>query len=185
MSRALPERPNLDHLKKQAKDLLPELQAAKRGARLADAQHAIATSYGFASWPKLKDHVIALTSASFAGSWTADLERSRRHPANQFRSASLRIREEGGSITIVDTFVLDSGDTHRGENVVIPDGATRATSRDGYLMTASRYSPTAIDVIVMHDGREEGRVRYELIDEGRQLVMTDGTGDMRIVFKRQ
>jgi ankyrin repeat protein len=54
--RPLPERPNLRHLKDQAKDLL------KAGAAdsLADAQFKIARLYGFASWPKLKEHVDSL-----------------------------------------------------------------------------------------------------------------------------
>src|ERR1700675_2872157 len=51
--RPLPDRPNLRHLKDQAKDLL-KTGAAKS---LADAQFQIARLYGFASWPKLKAHV--------------------------------------------------------------------------------------------------------------------------------
>src|ERR1700683_4297266 len=55
-SHSLPERPNLRHLKDQAKDLL------KAGAAesIADAQFKIAREYGFASWPKLKAHVESL-----------------------------------------------------------------------------------------------------------------------------
>lgn len=51
--RPLPERPNLRHLKEQAKDLLRSGAAAS----LTDAQFQIARRYGFASWPKLKAHV--------------------------------------------------------------------------------------------------------------------------------
>jgi ankyrin repeat protein len=49
----LPDRPNLRHLKDQAKDL----SKAGGAASLADAQFQIARLYGFASWPKLKAHV--------------------------------------------------------------------------------------------------------------------------------
>ncbi|MGH8601211.1 MAG: ankyrin repeat domain-containing protein, partial [Burkholderiales bacterium] len=56
MSRQLPEKPNLAYLKKQAKELLRSTQHGK----LADAQHALAKEYGFASWAKLKTHVEAL-----------------------------------------------------------------------------------------------------------------------------
>lgn len=49
----LPDRPNLRHLKDQAKGLLK----AGGAASLADAQLQIARLYGFASWPKLKAHV--------------------------------------------------------------------------------------------------------------------------------
>ena len=60
MSRDLPERPNLDHLKKQAKALLRKLREDNATATLADAQHTLAREYGFASWPKLKTHLEAL-----------------------------------------------------------------------------------------------------------------------------
>src|SRR5258705_1205856 len=52
-TRPLPDRPNLRHLKDQAKELL----TAGAAASLADAQFQIARLYGFASWPKLKAHV--------------------------------------------------------------------------------------------------------------------------------
>src|SRR4051794_36111774 len=51
--RSLPERPNLRHLKDDAKDLLK----AGGAETLSDAQFKIAREYGFASWPKLKAHV--------------------------------------------------------------------------------------------------------------------------------
>lgn len=54
--RPLPDRPNLRHLKDQAKDLL---KAGDAGS-LTDAQFKIARMYGFASWPKLKAHVDSL-----------------------------------------------------------------------------------------------------------------------------
>ena len=57
MSRQLPEKPNLEYLKKQAKELLRSRQQGK----LADAQHALAKEYGFPSWANLKAHVQALT----------------------------------------------------------------------------------------------------------------------------
>jgi ankyrin repeat protein len=56
VSRPLPDRPNLRHLKDQAKDLLKTGKARS----LTDAQFKIARLYGFASWPKLKAHVDSL-----------------------------------------------------------------------------------------------------------------------------
>ena len=76
MSRALPERANLEVLTKQAKDFLRDAKAGDAIARerlrawgpagasdrpkLADCQHALAREYGFASWPRLKAHVESL-----------------------------------------------------------------------------------------------------------------------------
>jgi ankyrin repeat protein len=74
MSRELPAKPNLEHLKKQAKKLLYDFQEGEpaaierflasrspsAGPKLAEAQHVIALEYGFASWPELKEHVDSL-----------------------------------------------------------------------------------------------------------------------------
>src|SRR5689334_17160374 len=70
MSRHLPARPNLEYLKKDAKELLERLQQRDAATQLADAQHALAQEYGFPSWPKLKAHVESLSP--FAGAWTAN-----------------------------------------------------------------------------------------------------------------
>src|SRR5262245_12877736 len=73
--RRLPERPNLDQLKHQAKDLLaawhsgatvegtPERGALRDERRLRDAQKALAQEYGFESWDALRTHVEALVGA--------------------------------------------------------------------------------------------------------------------------
>jgi len=54
--RRLPDRPNLRHLKAQARDLLK----AGTATSISDAQFHIARLYGFASWPKLKAHLESL-----------------------------------------------------------------------------------------------------------------------------
>ena len=72
-SRSLPERPDLEQQKKQAKELLQSFTAgdAEAHARvravlpdksritLADAQFVLAREYSFASWAALKDHIEA------------------------------------------------------------------------------------------------------------------------------
>ena len=64
-SRRLPERPSLEQLRKQAKDLLHERRAAGRPATLSEVQLALARDYGFPSWPKLVHHVEAITVRGF------------------------------------------------------------------------------------------------------------------------
>ena len=66
MFRDLPESPNLDHLKKQAKALLRALKQSNPKAKLTEAQHAVARSYGFASWTKLKAHIESILPAADA-----------------------------------------------------------------------------------------------------------------------
>ncbi|TDE09640.1 ankyrin repeat domain-containing protein [Jiangella asiatica] len=83
----LPERPHLDHLKKQAKRLLRAYRAgdhdamerlraglpaaaglddtalSRLGLRLRDAQSCVAREHGFASWARLRAHVESLSTA--------------------------------------------------------------------------------------------------------------------------
>ena len=61
MPKALPSQPNLDWLKKSAKERLAELRVAEPAAKLHQAQLDIARDYGFASWRALKAHVDALS----------------------------------------------------------------------------------------------------------------------------
>lgn len=77
MSRPLPERPHLDHLRRQAKALRDAARAAEPDAltrlarhlavragaevTLSAAQFVIAREYGFAGWPRLKAEVDART----------------------------------------------------------------------------------------------------------------------------
>lgn len=64
MSQRLPPRPNLAHLKKQAKDVLRICKHRRPAWRLADAQHALARGYGFQSWRDLKLHVESVSEQS-------------------------------------------------------------------------------------------------------------------------
>jgi uncharacterized protein (TIGR03067 family) len=90
----LPARPNLDHLRSQAKSLFEQLKTGERAAaqafidylpkakemtaagvrragfRLADAQSVIARQHGFASWPALSRHVEQLRALE--GEWHFD-----------------------------------------------------------------------------------------------------------------
>jgi ankyrin repeat protein len=56
MSRELPARPSLEFLRKQAK----QIQRTMSMGKLADAQHALASDYGFANWTRLKSYVVTL-----------------------------------------------------------------------------------------------------------------------------
>src|SRR5690348_14563908 len=64
MSRELPPRPNLEHLKKQAKELLRELRQRQPDTLLSDAQHTLARDYGYSSWPALHAHVSSVIDAN-------------------------------------------------------------------------------------------------------------------------
>ena len=89
----LPTRPNLEHLKKQARLLHREFLQGEPAARerfgrsggaaapkLADALHVIACEYGFDNWAKLKSHVGSLSEDPKDGT-----SESQQHLTNVFR----------------------------------------------------------------------------------------------------
>jgi len=55
--KTLPDNPNLDHLRRQAKDLLAGLRDSRTELSLADAQAMLAQRYGFRTWTDLKAEV--------------------------------------------------------------------------------------------------------------------------------
>jgi ankyrin repeat protein len=55
--RTLPDRPDLEQLRKQAKDLRKERLAQGESLRLGDAQRELARNYGFDTWAALTAHV--------------------------------------------------------------------------------------------------------------------------------
>ena len=94
---SLPDRPNLDHLRQQARDLQAAVRAHDSAAvqRIAEfypgadpesftlslAQLVTARSYGFASWPRLKSYV----EAAIAYRWESPVESvNDSDPADQF-----------------------------------------------------------------------------------------------------
>jgi hypothetical protein len=63
MTQALPARPNLDWLKRTAKERLAVLRADDPSTKLHTAQLLVARDYGFKSWRELKSRVDEAASA--------------------------------------------------------------------------------------------------------------------------
>jgi hypothetical protein len=203
MSRVLPANPNLEHLKNQAKDLLRAWQQHEPDAQLADAQHAIARAYGFASWPRLKAHVEALTADSrsraserpFVGAWTANLAASRRHPANPFQAATLQFAVAGDSVTITHTGLGASGQAEHSVNTILANGSEVPSGQSGYVVIARWLGTHILETVAKKDGRIVGQGRYEVSLDGTTLTVSttmpaanaDGWGndfDQVLVFER-
>ena len=185
MSHNLPTHPNLEHLKKQAKDLLHELKQQNPNSQLADAQFALAREYGFASWPKLKAYVESQAAegseqlSPFAGKWKANLSKSKRHPANQFQSATIDFTVEGNVVTITDLVIDESGHAVTGKNTLLVDSVEHAAENgSGYVMTARWNGARIIETEAKKDGQVAGWGKYEVSDDGQTLTIS---GDEQLI----
>ncbi len=186
MSRNLPPHPNLEHLKKQAKDLLHNLQQQNPNAKLADAQFALAREYGFASWPKLKSYVESLlirvepeNANPFVGKWRANLSKSKRHPANQFQSAMIEFKVDGNTVTIIDAVIDESGHEVTANNTILVDGNEHPSENgNGYILVAKWNGPRVIETSATKDGLDVGWGKYEVSKDGKTLTIS---GDEQMI----
>ena len=185
MSRQLPVQPSLDHLRKQAKELLGDLERKNPGAKLADALHAVAREYGFLTWPQLKAHVESVreSASPFVGRWQADISRSTRHPANQFRAATMDFAVAGDSVSITNVVVTDAGREESETHTFVADGRERASNGTGggaagggtatrHLLVARWLGARVLETVDKQDGRVVGRGTYEVSADGRTLTIT-------------
>lgn len=180
MPKKLPARPNLDHLRRQAKTLLSSLETGDKEAvsiirkhlptakdktatqvlaarhRLADAQWAIARMTGFAGWPHLARHVEQLRALE--GIWTfAHLE---------IDGAILRASELAASRILID------GDRFRTES---PEA-----THEGIFNINVETQPHEIDIEFVA-GPEAGNINHGIYRlDGDQLeICLDLNGKAR------
>jgi hypothetical protein len=143
--------------------------------KLADAQYILAGEYGFASWPKLKVFVESLQHAEnvnpFVGKWIANLSKSKRHPANQFQSATIEFSVDGDTVTIVDTLLDESGREQTTRNTILVD-ENEHSSVNGYILIASWIHSHAFETIAKKDGQQVGWGVYEVSADGKILTIS-------------
>jgi uncharacterized protein (TIGR03067 family) len=139
VNKKLPARPNLEHLRSQAKTLLPSLKQTNPKARLADAQLATARQAGFSSWPVLARHVEHLRALE--GDW---------------RFAALEI--DGNAVPanlLTESRILIDGDRFRSES---PEA-----TYDGVFTVDAEQAPPQIDIEFV-EGPEAGNCCYGIYE---------------------
>ena len=128
---SLPDAPNLDWLRKQAKRRLAELRKSNPSAKLADAQFDLARQYGFPSWRALKARVDALgidgrvVDAVRRGDLAALDELLRQHPGKlelripPYEHTLLHAAAQEGRLEVVGYLLnrgLDPNTREKGDN---------------------------------------------------------------------
>src|SRR5262249_17937581 len=157
-----------------AKDLLRDLQQRTPGIQLADAQHAIANQYGFASWPRLKAHVESLPegdsrtaapASPFEGTWIANIAASQRHADNLFRSGTIAFAVAGDAGAISQITIDAAGAELRSQHTIRADGQPAALPGD-YVLTARWIGPHVLETVATKAGEVVGVGTYEVSADG-------------------
>jgi len=163
--RELPDAPNLDWLRKQAKRRLEELQQANPDARLAEAQFELAKQYGFSSWRALKARVDSLTIEGqlIEAAKTGDVQTITTlldaHPgklhirAKPYEWSLLHFAAQNGRLAAVNLLLtrgLDVNTRERGDNTYAMHWAAAA----GHLEVVRRLADAGGDVVGHGDDHE-------------------------------
>jgi ankyrin repeat protein len=157
-SSSLPDAPNLEWLRKQAKRAFDELQKSNPDAKLADAQLGLARQYGFSSWRALKLHVDSLTvdgqlfDAAKKGDVGALTTLLDQHPEKlyvrdkPYEHTLLHLAAYGGQLEAVDLLLkrgLDVNTREKGDNTYAMHWAAAA----GHLDVVRRLADAGGDVV--------------------------------------
>jgi ankyrin repeat protein len=162
---SLPDAPNLDWLRKQAKRTLSELRKTKPAAKLAEAQFELAKQHGFASWRALKAHIdgVTLEGQLFEAAKNGDASElaalvdahpekieSRNKP---YEHTLLHVAAFAGRLENVDLLLrrgLDVNAREKGDNTYAIHWAAAA----GHLDVVRRLADAGGDVVGHGDDHE-------------------------------
>ena len=164
-SESLPDAPNLDWLRKQAKRRLYALRKTNPAAKLADAQFELAEQYGFTSWRVLKAHIDSLTAdgqlfdAAKKGDVGALAALLDKHPEklyvrNQpYEHTLLHLAAFAGHLAAVDLLLkrgVDVNTREKGDNTYAMHWAAAA----GHFDVVRRLADAGGDVVGHGDDHE-------------------------------
>ena len=162
---SLPDNPNLQWLRKQAKRRLNELLEANPDALLADAQFDLAKSYGFSSWRALKAHIESRTIEGqlFDAARSGDVEKLTalldEHPDkllardDPYEHTLLHASAHNGHLAAVDLLLargLDVNAREKGDNTYAMHWAAAA----GHVDVVRRLANAGGDVVGRGDDHE-------------------------------
>jgi ankyrin repeat protein len=170
-SATLPDNPNLEWLRKQAKTRLNELRRGRPDAKLTDAQFDLAKQYGFTSWRALKSHIDSLTfdGQIIEAARTGNVERLTglldAHPDKlhlkvpPYEASLLFPAAESGNVAAVDALLqrgLDVNYREKGDNTY----ALHWVAAQGNLTMARRLIDAGGDVIGDGDDHAGGVIGW-------------------------
>jgi hypothetical protein len=171
MAKSLPPQPNLDWLKKSAKERLAELRVGEPAARLHQAQLDIARDYGFASWRALKARVdtLSLDGQIVAAAGQGDAGKLEHllaeHPSKlaitggQWNRPLLHLAAEGGHLDCVELLLARGVDVNQRDRLDHAS-ALHWAAQEGRLEVAKRLVDAGADINGAGDEHEMGVIGW-------------------------
>lgn len=111
---------------------------------------------------------------ALAGTWKANLEKSRRDPNHQFYGATIRLAIDGEDVTLTFGGVNAAGKTEEGIRTMRADGLDHPESAAPGVMTASTLDARTLKAIAKKDGAVIGSGTYEVSGDGQTWPGTSG-----------
>jgi hypothetical protein len=114
---------------------------------------------------------ISQEKSALAGTWNANISKSKRHPNHLFKSATLQFAVSADVVTLTFTGVNMSGVEEKGTFTIHPDGKEHPIPGPPGLIAVSRWtSPRVLDTVAKQDGKVVGHSSYEVSEDGKTLT---------------
>jgi hypothetical protein len=205
MPQLLPQFPNLEHLKNQAKDVLCVVRRRNPAWKLAHAQHAIARGYGFTSWPALRTHIESLrdhppvspvrrrgtdgdressTGHPLAGTWVLNPSRSKMQASQSLHDGvMLEFSMAGGTIAMTQVVMDPSGRDIAIKLAIRTDGSGQPVRfGQGLVLEARLAESQRLEAVIRNGERVVSQGEYEVSPDRQTLAFN--TADTQMVFDR-
>ena len=116
-----------------------------------------------------------------AGTWKANISKSKRHPNHLFKSATLRFDVSNDVVTLNFTGENMSGKEEKGTTRFHPDGKEHPIEGlAGAVQVTKWLGAGKLDTVATQDGKVIGRSTFEVSSDGKMLTATisgtDGSG---------
>lgn len=127
-----------------------------------------------------------------AGTWIANIAKSRRHENHRFASATMHFAIAHDEVRLSYEGVNASGKVERSEQVLQADGLPHDHPLAPGIVVTSSLGPRGFTSIATKDGATMGRGSYDVSEDGNTMTATvtgiDGSGnafEQVIVFDRR
>lgn len=135
----------------------------------------------------------ASEASPFSGTWVANIEKSKRHPNHQFKSATMEFTVAGTQVTLKHGGVNAGGQQESGTVVLQADGQEHPIPEAPGVTVVTRWiGPRVLHTIGKSAGAQVGEQTYEVSTDGKILTAkvsgVDASGahfDQVIVFDRK